>query len=375
MLTFGQIADRSGFSNVDVSNLHGSVRGYIVNGTQSARQSLQPLMLSHGFECSEIGEDIVFKNRLGSTPQTVDEKELATDQKTDAVSYTRTPDLELSSEVKVNFYQAENAYQQGAATAVIPDQSEPIVTSLEVPIALSATEGSHLASRFLSEAHIARDEAVFSLPPSMLGITVGDIVSFGEGAADKLFRIDRLEETRARTCHAVRVEHGVYQRGGATERSPQEPSLAIPSPAYVEFLDLPLITGEEVAHAPHIAGSGRPWVGSLSVYTSTSNSGYVLDREIQSPSVVGTTKNALPKRAPDLWSVSDRLIVRVPSGVLESKTREDVLNGANIAALRAPDQTDWELLQFQNAVLVGAGEYELSGFLRGQFGTDAIMPE
>jgi len=321
-----QIADRSGFSNVDVSNLHGSVRGYIVNGTQSARQSLQPLMLSHGFECSEIGEDIVFKNRLGSTPQTVDEKELATDQKTDAVSYTRTPDLELSSEVKVNFYQAENAYQQGAATAVIPDQSEPIVTSLEVPIALSATEGSHLASRFLSEAHIARDEAVFSLPPSMLGITVGDIVSFGEGAADKLFRIDR-----------------------------QEPSLAIPSPAYVEFLDLPLITGEEVAHAPHIAGSGRPWVGSLSVYTSTSNSGYVLDREIQSPSVVGTTKNALPKRAPDLWSVSDRLIVRVPSGVLESKTREDVLNGANIAALRAPDQTDWELLQFQNAVLVGAG--------------------
>ncbi len=370
-----QIAERSSFSSVDVSNLHGSVRGYIVNGTQSARQSLQPLMLSHGFECSEIGEDIVFKNRLGATPQSVDAQSLATGKTSDAISYTRTPDLEVSSQVDVSFYQSENAYQQGAASAVIPDQSEATVTSLQIPVALSATEGSNVAARFLSEAHIARDEASFSLPPSMLGVTVGDIVSFGDGAADKLFRIDRLEEAGARMCHAVRVEHGVYQRGGAIERSPQEPTLTIPAPAYVEFLDLPLISGEEVAHAPHIVGSGRPWVGSLSVYTSTSDSGYVLDREIQSPSVVGTTLNALVKRSPELWSNADRLHIRIPSGALESKSREDVLNGANLAALRGPNQTNWELIQFRHAILTGPGEYELSGFLRGRLGTDGVMPD
>jgi len=370
-----QIADRSNFSNVDVRNLHGSVRGYIVDGAQSARQSLQPLMLSHGFECSEIGDNIVFKNRLGSTPLGLGEAELASDNRSNAISYTRTPDLELSSQVQVNYYQAENAYQLGAASAVIPDQSEPTVTSLDVPIALSTSEGSNVAARFLSEAHIARDEATFSLPPSMLDITVGDIVTFGTGNADKLFRIDRLEETKERSCHAVRVEHGVYQQGGAVECSVQAPSLTLPAPAYIEFLDLPLITGEEIAHAPHIAAMGLPWVGSLSVYLSSSDSGYVLDKEIQSPSVVGTTLSGLQRQQPDRWSTSDRLRVRVPSGVLESRSRDDVLNGANIAAIRGVEHADWELFQFRNAELVGPREYELSILLRGQLGTDGVMPD
>jgi len=371
-----QIAARSNFYDIDVEKLHGSVRGYIVDGSQSARQALQPLMLAHGFECTELDGKIVFKNRLGSTPLSVEQRNLTTDKASDPIRFTRTPDLELSSQVKINFYQAENAYQLGAAAAVIPDESEPAVTTLDVPIALSGSEGSNVAARFLSEAYIARDEAKFSLPPSMLGVTVGDVVSFqldGDGAR-KLFRIDRLEETNARLCHAIRVEHGVYQLGGAVERKPEQPTLKLPAPVYLEFLDIPLITGDEIPHSPHIAASGRPWIGTLSLYTSSRDGGYVLNKEIRSPSIVGTTTTELLKRSPDMWSTSDQLRVRVPSGALESRTKEDVLNGSNLAALRAPGAHDWELLQFQNAVLVGAGEYELSCFLRGQLGTDAIMP-
>lgn len=370
-----QIAARSDFSDVDVQNLHGSVRGYIVNGSQSARQSLQPLMLSHGFECTELDGDIVFKNRLGSRPISVDQNQLTSTKNADAISFTRTPDLELTSQVKVNFYQSENGYQLGAASAMIPDQSEPSVTNLDVPIALSGSEGSNVAARFLSEAHIARDEATFALPPSMLGITVGDIVSFGASGSEKLFRIDRLEETNERKCHAVRVEHGVYQKGGAVERTIQPPTLTLPAPAYIEFLDLPLITGAEVAHAPHIAASGRPWVGALSIYTSATDQNYILDNQISFPSVVGTTQNELPRRNPEIWATADKLIVRIPSGALESRTREDVLNGANLAALRGPAGGDWELFQFQKAELIGPQQYELSILIRGQLGTDAIMPD
>ncbi len=370
-----QIADRSNFADIDVSELHGSVRGYIVNGAQSARQSLQPLMLSHGFECSELDGKIVFKNRLGATPQTLDEGALVSEKAGGPISYTRTPDLELSSQVQVNFYQVENGFQLGAASAAMPSQSEPTVTTLDVPIALSSSEGSNVAARFLSEAHIARDEASFVLPPSMLHLTVGDIVTFGETGASKLFRIDRLEETGARTCHAVRVEHGVYQRGGAIERVTQAPGPTLIAPAYIEFLDLPLMTGEELPHSPHIVASGLPWVGDLSVYTSASDTGYILNREITSSATQGTTLGELRRAVPNIWSTAQTLRVRIPSGTLETVSREDVLNGANLAAIRGPGALDWEVFQFQQAVLTDTREYELSGFLRGQLGTDAVMPD
>ena len=65
----------------------------------------------------------------------------------------------------------------------------------------------------------------------------------------------------------------------------------------------------------------------------------------------------------------------MPSGSLESRTREQVLNGANIAAIKSVATANWEVFQFQKAELIGPGEFRLSNLLRGQFGTDGIMPD
>ncbi len=67
--------------------------------------------------------------------------------------------------------------------------------------------------------------------------------------------------------------------------------------------------------------------------------------------------------------------VRIGSGALQSRSREDVLNGANAAALRFGGAGDWEVIQFERADLVGPGEYRLGPLLRGQAGTDAVVPE
>ena len=52
-----------------------------------------------------------------------------------------------------------------------------------------------------------------------------------------------------------------------------------------------------------------------------------------------------------------------------------MLNGANAAALRFGPSGDWEVIQFRTAELVAPREYRLSGLLRGQAGTDGVMPE
>ena len=369
------LAARSGFYDIDVSNLHGSVRGYVVDGSQSTRQSLQPLMLSHGFECSELDGKIVFQNRPGSVPQQLNEYHVVASEKTQAISFTRAASSELASQVKLSFYHSENSYQLGASLAAIPDEAEASIATMDLPVSLSESEGGSIAARFLSEAFVARDEVTFSLPWSMLGVTVGDIIRFGEISGDSIFRIDRLEETYQRTCHAVRIEHGVYQTGGSLEKVVSGPSLTIPSPIYVEFMDLPLITGEEIPHAPHVAAFGLPWVGRAAVYSSSSDQGFSLDAEIVSPSVVGTTLSPLARVDASRWASSQSLDLRVPSGALESRTRAQVLNGANIAAIKSVASADWEVFQFQNVELIGPGEFRLSNLLRGQFGTDGVMPD
>jgi hypothetical protein len=52
-----------------------------------------------------------------------------------------------------------------------------------------------------------------------------------------------------------------------------------------------------------------------------------------------------------------------------------VLAGANVAAIGSDDGDDWEVFQFAQAVLVAPETYELSMRLRGQAGTDALMPQ
>ena len=63
------------------------------------------------------------------------------------------------------------------------------------------------------------------------------------------------------------------------------------------------------------------------------------------------------------------------SGALESRSTGAVLNGANLVAIGDGSSGLWELFQFQNADLIAPDTYGLSGRLRGQLGSDALMPQ
>lgn len=47
------VCRRSGMTDIDFEQLYGLVQGYIIGDVESARQSLQPLMLAYGFDCYE----------------------------------------------------------------------------------------------------------------------------------------------------------------------------------------------------------------------------------------------------------------------------------------------------------------------------------
>jgi hypothetical protein len=63
------------------------------------------------------------------------------------------------------------------------------------------------------------------------------------------------------------------------------------------------------------------------------------------------------------------------TGSLSSASMEDVLNGANAAAVGDGSGANWEVIQFANATLVGEDLWDISLRLRGQAGSDGIMPD
>jgi hypothetical protein len=67
--------------------------------------------------------------------------------------------------------------------------------------------------------------------------------------------------------------------------------------------------------------------------------------------------------------------VALTSGSLSSVSDAGLLAGANLAALGTGEPAAWELVQFRTADLVASGVWRLSGLLRGQFGSDAAIPD
>ena len=271
----------------------------------------------------------------------------------------------------VGFIRADHDYQAGAVEARAPDVQEPKTEQVELPVVLTDSEAKAIARRALSESSIARDTVQLSLPVSRLRLTPGDMVAVGDAG---IYRIDRIEDRGHREISAVRVEPDVYDAPAIPERSGRRTAVVASSPVDVVLLDLPLLTGEESPHSPHIAVVARPWTGTVAVYSANQDYGYRFSRNLRRPATLGALLEPLPAGRPGLW-MPCAVRVRISSGTLQSRSRTEVLNGANVAALRAGDGGDWEVIQFETAELIAPREYRVSGILRGQAGTDGVAPE
>lgn len=369
-----EICARSGVEALDVGRLYGLVRGYLVDDIAGARAALQPLMLAYGFDAVEREGQLVFVNRTGRETGTVAAGRLAaTEGQAGDVETTRAPEAERSGRVRLTYVEADGDYQARAAEAIFPDEESRSVAATELPLVLTQGEGRAVTERWLAESRVARDRARFALPLSEMALGAGDVLRLPSG--DGLYRIDRLEQGEARLIEAVRVEPNVYVPsdavGGRVSLTPFVP----PVPVYPVFLDLPLMTGEEVAHAPHIAVTATPWPGSVAVYSAASDSGYKLNQTVSGLSVIGVTQGPMLRAAPGLWDRGPALRVRLYSGTLSSADMIDVLNGTNAAAIGDGSSDNWEIFQFAEATLVGQDTYDLSLRLRGQLGSDGLMPE
>lgn len=370
-----EICERSGLRDYDVSALYGFVRGYLAPDVADARRALQPLMIAYGFDAIERDGVLVFRNRDAARVVDLDMSQLALhDDLGSDVAQSRSSEAEMSGRVRLNFVESDGDYRNIAEESVLPDEATHAVAESEVPILLTRPEGRQAVERWLSEARVARDGVRFALPLSQHGLGAGDVVRLPGEAGDMTVRIDRVEQTTHQLIEAVRIEPEVYHPADFPDDPTPARRFTASGPVLPLFLDLPLIRGDEVPHAPHLAVTSDPWPGDVAVYDAAEDAGYGLNSLIGVASTVGVTLTAVNRAPSGLVDLGTQLEVSLTTGSLSSVSEEGLLGGANLAAIGTGEPDAWEVIQFKNAELIDAGVWRLSHLLRGQVGTDALSP-
>jgi hypothetical protein len=355
----------------DTRRLHGVVRGMLIEDAGTARAALQPLMLAHGFDAVERDGVLTFRARDGRADAMLDPLALALAPEAEATLLrTRAPEAETAGRVQVSFVESGGAYAVASADAALPDDPLPSLSRSQLPLVMTRDEGRAAAQRWLAEARVARDTARFGLPPSRADLGPGDTVRL-DGA---LWRVDRVEDAGLRQVEATRVEPETYRPFAGSDEPPAFIRKARPVPIEAVFLDLPLLTGLEVPHAPHVAMTAEPWPGLAALAESDADEGYAVARTIPRAATMGETLTVLAPHPPGRWDRGPALRVRLAHGELSSVGADRVLAGASVAAIGDGSTDAWEVIQFAEALLVAPMTYDLRLRLRGQAGTDGQGP-
>ncbi len=367
-----EICGQSGLAVLDTSALYGVVRGYAADQVQPGRAALQPLLLGYSADAVERVGMLRFALRDGRVDHVLEPGSLAVAGGLDGYAeIARQGAGEASGTVRLSYIDVQGDFEARTAEARFPDEDLRAVAVSELALGLTAAEARDVTHRWLAEERIGRDSIRFALPPSRLAVGAGDVVALHGG----LWRVDRVETGDAALLEAVRVETGACRPAEIGEEIFAARRFMAAVPVYPVFLDLPLLTGNEVPHAPHVAVTAEPWPGTVGVWSSDgAEAGFGLNRVVAAPAVIGMTESPLAAARPGLWDRGEPLRVRVTGGQLSSAGMTSVLNGANAMAIGDGSNGNWEVFQFASADLVAPDTYDLSLRLRGQAGTDGIMP-
>lgn len=357
----------------DVSGLNGLVDGYVLDRVMSPRDALEPLMLAFAFDALESEGAMRFRMR-GSPPViTLARDDLAEmEEGKPTHSLMRAQETDLPRAALISFIESLSDYRQAAVETRRLSVKSDRVARAELPIVMEQARAQGIADAWVMETWMARERVEFALPPARLALEPGDTVTLDLGSRSFDARVIEATDAHTRLLSAVATDAGLYDIVPGPGRGLASSPAPFYGAAVLAFMDLPLLTGAETPHTPRVAAYAKPWPGTIAIYRGTGDDGFVLNATVGTRAILGETITDFYAGATGRWDEGNLLWVRVYGGELQSRARGDVQNGANALAVESADG-DWEVVQFANAELIDTNTYKLSGFLRGQAGTEGAM--
>lgn len=361
--------------DINTSLLSDTVRGYKVSGG-SIRSALEPLQGVWPFDVIQSGYQLKCVPRGQASVVTIPWEHLGAndgDESGDLLKQSREMDTQLPASTHIKYWDVNREYAQGEQYADRPGTSAVNRVDLEVPIVMNADEAAKAVDVLQALRWLERIDFEASLPPIYLALEPSDVITIVDKNATYQLRIKEKNDTPSGIgqCKLVPNAPSIYTSNakGAEGVSPPT-NVSLPGISLVVLMDIPLVdevSQNAVGYASAMTGFSPGWPGAVLVRSADGGQTWEDLQGYTGKGGIAFAADSLPVSAGLLVDNRD-LNLSFISGEPFSITREQLLTGYNYAAYGVNGR--WEIVRFQTATLNGDGSYTLSGFVRGDKGTE-----
>lgn len=275
----------------------------------------------------------------------------------------------LSSETPfsvLRYYDPDRDFQPGAQRSHLPTQGQPRV--LELPATIAAGAARSLIEAATRRGNWSRQRLSWRISELDPAVRPGTLVTMpGEPG---LWRVKSWEWRNSGVeLQLDRAAPDWPLFGGASDPGRSgNPADLPPAPTHLVAFELPW-DGNPASSLPQLfaaVGGDAGWTGASLFVDQGDGALNPLGPLSRGRAVLGTSINALPPGSPQLLDRESvvTILLANPEASLNDATLRQLVQGANRALLGD------EIIQFGTARAIGAGQWALSGLLRGRGGTE-----
>lgn len=365
------ILDDCGFADYDVSAVTGDLSGYVQGDVSSARDLIEPLTEAFLIDVIEDGTVLRFRSRnaasLVATPASV----LIDNEDDPLWSETRGDSTDYAGQAVLTVYDPGNDYQEVSLRSRHVVGSSAKLLSTNLPGVMDEALGLALVETRLRDHRISRRSVKFGLSPTQLALQPGDVMELPGGPSGR-FLITKIEESDGLSLELREMVPPVSAKVTVATTAKVQSSRASDAFApLVRLMDLPRYTDGDVGTFARAAVYAKPW-RKIVLSSSAETENYATRTVLEAPATLGTLTSALQTGISGRFDTSQTLNITLSNGSFSSASKLAVLNGDNRLALKA-DNGLWEVIGFTTAQEVASGQWQLSGLLRGLYGTEDAM--
>jgi hypothetical protein len=359
------------------------VFGYSVTKSMNARSAIESLQYAYYFDAVESDNKIAFVSRGRPVVDFVPQDDLgaSSSENGEELVITTTMETELPQKVSVMYPSYAQDYEQNEQHTFRVGGGSVNQVNIELPIVLEDEKGKEVANVNLFTPWESRKQFEFSLSRKHTLLEPTDVIEISDGDFLHRVRITSKDESTGGILQfkAMAESETVYSQtgtGAGTGEGREEQEVAQDPETFAEFLDIPSLRTEDANSSFYLAVSGEPDTSSLKtwkgcgIYKSLDDGvTYSAFTSFEIPTTIGQVSGTLGDfTSGHIFDETNTIDVVVYNGTLSSATELALLNGANVAVIGN------EIVQFKNAELIALKTYRLSGFLRGQKGTENEIP-
>lgn len=363
-------------SEYDASTLTDVVGGYVVPEQMPARGALQPLIDAFNLQVIDTGTRLEFVKRGSAPVLSIPAQDMMIDAGTSDYSAVQTEDTEESElplEVAVRYrdtarnYLADSQYDRRLNVA-----TQNRVT-MDFQVGMTPTQARRLASVRLFDAWAGRKSRSWALSRKYARLVAGDVVTLPLDTGSRNVLITRIrDEGNRRVCGGRDDESAIFtQLSTGAAGAGQSTTVSVPSPTNLVLLDVPLLRDSDDDYGLYVAAAGAlaSWNGAA-LYKSVDGGATYADASVTlvTAAAMGTTSTALGDFAGgNVFDELSSVDVALGSGVMASISAAEALQDVSDVLIGN------EIVACRTRTLVSTGNYRLSGFLRGRYGTGWAM--